>query len=331
MAKLINVLVVEDSDNDTLLLLQELRRSGYEPNHCRVDTAGGMQLALQQHTWDVVLSDYSMPQFSGEEALRLFAGMKLDTPFIFVSGTLGEEAAVRMMKAGANDYFIKGNTSCLVPAIEREMEAARMRRDRSRAEAAMYLLAAIVESSEDAIYSVNLESSIISWNRAAETIYGYRAEEIVGRSIAALIPLGRREDLLETLAQLRRGQLVGTYQTECQRKNRRLVPISMTISPIKNNCGKIIGASVIARDISRQKQNEEDHVKLIAELSGALNQVKTLTEPLAICAHCNRILDGQNHWLPLDKYIAGNSNALFTRGICPECAREFELEAGQKS
>ena len=331
MAKLINILVVEDSENDTLLLMHELRRNGYEPSHCRVDTAGGMQLALQQQTWDVVLSDYTMPQFSGADALKLFAGLKLDTPFIFVSGTLGEEAAVRMMKAGANDYFIKGNISRLVPAIEREMEAARMRRDRSRAEAAVYLLAAIVQSSEDAIYSVNPDSSIISWNRAAETIYGYRGQEIIGRPIAALFPLGRRDDLLETLAQLRRGQPVGVYQTECLRKNRRIVPISMTISPIKNNCEKIIGASIIARDISRQRQNEEDHVKLIGELTGALNQIKTLTEPLAFCAHCKRILDGQNHWLPLDNYIALNSNTLFTHGTCPECAREFELEAGQKS
>jgi two-component system cell cycle sensor histidine kinase/response regulator CckA len=280
MVKLINVLVVEDSDDDTLLLMHELRRNGYEPSHCRVDTAGAMQLALQQQTWDVVLSDYTMPQFSGADALSIFAGLKLDTPFIFVSGTLGEEAAVRMMKAGANDYFIKGNISRLVPAIEREMEAARVRRHRSRAEAAMYLLAAIVESSEDAIYSVNLDGSIISWNRAAERIYGYRGEEIIGRSIAALFPLGRRDDLLETLAQLRRGQVVGTYQTECQRKDRRTVPISMTISPIKNNCEKMIGASVIARDISLQRQNEADHVKLIRELTGALNQVRILTEPL---------------------------------------------------
>lgn len=331
MAKLINVLVVEDSDSDTELLMRELRRSGYEPRHCRVETAGEMRSAMQQHTWDLVLSDYTMPQFSGADALTIFAGLKLDIPFIFVSGTLGEEAAVCMMKAGASDYFIKGNLSRLAPAIERETEAAHKRRDQSRAETAMHHLAAIVESSEDAIYSVNLDSLIISWNPAAQRIYGYEAEEIIGRSITTLFPLGRRDELLETLAHLRQGQMVEVYETERQRKDGRMIPISVTTSPIKNTRGKIIGASVIARDISRQRQDEEDQVKLIADLTIALSQVKNLTGSIPICAHCKRIRDVQDNWLPLEKYVTATSSPIFTHGICPDCAEEFEVDAGKET
>jgi two-component system, cell cycle sensor histidine kinase and response regulator CckA len=331
MSKSINVLVVEDSELDTQLLLQELRRNGYEPTHSRVDTAERMHLAFQQRNWDVVLSDFSMPRFSGGDALEMLVGSNLDIPFIFVSGTLGEEAAVRMMKAGASDYFIKGNLSRLVPAIEREMEAAQKRRDRSRAEAAMHHLAAIVDSSEDAIYSVNLDSLIISWNQSAQKIYGYRAEEIIGRSITVLFPLSRRDELLETLAHLRLGQLVEVYETERQRKDGLIIPISMTTSPIKNTSGKIIGASVIARDISRQRQNEEDQMKLIAELTVALRHVRSFAGSIPVCAYCKRIRDKQNQWLPVEEYIAGSSNTFFTHGICPECSGKFGFEVGQKS
>ncbi len=108
MAILLNVLVVEDSENDILLLLEELRAKNFSPIHERVQTAEEMSAALQRRSWDVVLSDYVMPQFSGPEALLLLRGKKSDIPFIVVSGTHGEEAAVHMMKAGANDYLVKG-------------------------------------------------------------------------------------------------------------------------------------------------------------------------------------------------------------------------------
>jgi PAS domain S-box-containing protein len=330
MAKLINVLVVEDSDNDTMLLLHELQCNGYEPKLRRVETANEMQIAIPEQPWDVILSDYTMPQFSGTDALKLVSELKLDIPFIFVSGTLGEEVAVGMIKAGANDYIIKGNLSRLVPAIEREMESVKVRRDQLHAQAAMQHLAAIVESSEDAIYSANLDGAIISWNPAAEKIYGYQVGEVTGRSIATLFPLSRRDELLETMAHLRRGELVGAYETERQRKDGRVIPISMTTSPLKNAEGKIIGASVVARDISHQRQEEQDRLKLIAELTDALGQVKTLTGLLPICVICKRIRDHQKNWLQVETYIARNSNTTFSHGICPECSEKFEAKAVQK-
>ena len=300
MSKAINILVVEDSENDTQLLMEELRRHGYEPRHRRVETSEGLHQAIEQHGWDVVVSDYTMPQFSGSEALKLFNGFKLDIPFIFVSGTHGEEAAVRMMKAGADDYIVKGNLSRLVPAIEREMESARSRHERMRAEAAMDQLAAIVESSEDAIYSMDRDSTITSWNPAAERIYGFQAREIIGRSIAVLFPANRRDELLGTMAQVRRGDLVGSYDTERRRKDGDIISMHMTSSPIKNAAGKTIGASVIARDISKQKQDEQDCLDLIMDLTHALSETKPAGVALDVCQACNQIRENEGDWQPIE-------------------------------
>ncbi len=323
MVRPIQVLIVEDSQNDTVLLLEELKRKGYEPMHQRVETAEDMVASLQQHDWDVVVSDFTMPRFSGPQALTILNELNQDLPFIVVSGTYGEEAAVHMMKAGAHDYIVKGNLSRLAPAIEREMEAARSRRARARAESAMQHLAAIVQSSEDAIYGKNLDSVIVSWNAAAERIFGYRAEEIIGRSIAILFPLDRRDELLDIMASIRRGELVGFHETERLHKDGRVIPVSINISPIKNSEGRIVGASGIARDIIRQKQAEVERQQLIKKLSDTLRQIKTLNGLLPICASCKRIRDDKGYWQQVETYISSHSNASFTHGICPECIKKY--------
>lgn len=134
MTLALRALIVEDSEDDTLLLLRELRRGGYDVTFERVDTAGAMTAALASREWDVVIADYSMPHFSGTDALNLLKEKRLDLPFIFVSGTIGEETAVAAMKGGAHDYVMKGNLSRLVPAIQRELREAEVRRERRRFE-----------------------------------------------------------------------------------------------------------------------------------------------------------------------------------------------------
>ena len=330
IARTLNVLLVEDSENDAELMLEELRQKGYTPNHERVQTSEAMTLALENREWDVVISDYVMPEFSGPNALKLLRGKKLDIPFIVVSGTFGEEAAVDMMKAGANDYITKANLSRLAPAIEREMEAAKSRAARVRAESDRQYLAAIVESSDDAIYGKTLDSIIVSWNSAAERIYGYSAGEIIGRSIAMLYPTNRRDELLDIMARIRRGELVGFYETERLRKDGRIVPVAVTVSPIKDGEGKSIGASVIARDISKQKQAEEERQQLIKKLSDSLSHVKLLSGLLPICASCKRIRDDQGYWRQVETYIAAHSEAIFTHGICPECLKRYKAPVERK-
>jgi len=134
MATPLHVLIVEDSVDDATLLLYELKRGGYEPIHQRVDTPEALEQAFVTGGWELVLVDFTMPRFSGRKALEMVKARDTDLPFIFVSGTIGEDAAVAAMKSGAHDYIIKGNLKRLLPAIDRELREAQDRRERRRAE-----------------------------------------------------------------------------------------------------------------------------------------------------------------------------------------------------
>lgn len=130
----LNVLMVEDSESDAFLILRKLREAEYKVTHQRVQSHDDMRRALESKTWDIVLSDYVMPQFSGLLALDLVHEMGLDIPFIVISGQIGEDVAVEAMRAGASDYLMKGNLKRLGSAIARELVEAENRRERRRAE-----------------------------------------------------------------------------------------------------------------------------------------------------------------------------------------------------
>src|SRR5688572_10197675 len=171
MSKALRVLLVEDSEADALLVVHQLRRGSYAPEFTRVDTAEAFLAALTTQTWDVVICDYRMPLFDGVSALKLFKDSDKDLPFIVVSGHIGEDVAVEMMKAGAHDYLLKDNLARLVPAVDREIREAEERREHRRAEKARLHLSAIVASSEDAIISSSLDGFVLTWNSAAEKMF----------------------------------------------------------------------------------------------------------------------------------------------------------------
>jgi two-component system, cell cycle sensor histidine kinase and response regulator CckA len=133
MATPLRALIVEDSENDCMLLLSILQRGGYAVEHKRVDTAISLKATLDD-PWDIVISDFSMPGFRGTDALSIVRERGLDVPFIFLSGTIGEDMAVSAMKAGAQDYVIKGNVARLLPAIQRELREADARREKKQVE-----------------------------------------------------------------------------------------------------------------------------------------------------------------------------------------------------
>lgn len=135
--KALRALIADDSENDVLILLHVLRKAGYEPVYERVWTAPAMKAALQRQAWDIVISDYEMPNFGGFEALQLLKESGQDLPFILISAVVSEETAVAAMKAGAHDYIMKRNLARLAPAIERELREAQTRRARKAAEAAL--------------------------------------------------------------------------------------------------------------------------------------------------------------------------------------------------
>ena len=135
MSKLLRVLQVEDSESDAELVASCLERAGYDVQSDRVEGAAQMRAALAHQLWDVVISDYRMPQFDAPSALKTLVETRQDIPFIVVSGTIGEDVAVEMMKAGAHDYVMKGNLSRLPQAVEREIREALTRQQRAKAEA----------------------------------------------------------------------------------------------------------------------------------------------------------------------------------------------------
>ncbi len=130
MTKSLRVLIVEDSERDAALLVRELRRAAYDLAYRRVDTKEEMTRALKEETWDIVVSDFSMPRFSALDALDCVQNSGLDLPVIIVSGTIGEEAAVAALRAGARDFIVKGALARLVPAIDRELREAALRFER---------------------------------------------------------------------------------------------------------------------------------------------------------------------------------------------------------
>ncbi len=179
----LRVLLVEDSENDALLLLRELRRGGYDPVSRRVETAAGMEAALAEEVWDLVISDHSMPAFNSLGALDLVRGKGLvDLPFIIVSGRIGEDAAVSAMKAGAHDYIMKDNLTRLNSAIERELGDAEVRRRRREAEAALRdsetRFRLMIEQSPLSIQIFSPEGRTLRVNRAWEKLWGVTLDRI---------------------------------------------------------------------------------------------------------------------------------------------------------
>jgi DNA-binding NtrC family response regulator len=130
----LSVLLTEDSEDDAALLVRELRRNGYDPTWERVEDAESMRAALCRSTWDIVLSDSSMPPFSARAALDVLKDAGVDIPFVIVSGTIGEEAAVAAMRAGASDFILKDKLARLAPVVDRELRESEVRAASRRAE-----------------------------------------------------------------------------------------------------------------------------------------------------------------------------------------------------
>jgi len=154
----LRILLIEDSEDDAALILRVLRRGGYEPVAQRVESAERLRAALAE-PWDAILADYALPQFSVPAALAVLRELDIDLPFIIVSGSIGEDAAVAAMKSGAHDYMMKDNLARLVPAIEREVREAAVRRERKRAAAAQreeaQISAALVRVGREMISSLD--------------------------------------------------------------------------------------------------------------------------------------------------------------------------------
>jgi len=257
----LRLLLVEDSENDALLLVRELTRAGFEPVVERVETAVAMQAALDRQGWDIVLGDYSMPQFGGAAALALLRERGLDVPFIIVSGTIGEERAVAAMKAGASDYVPKDKLKRLVPVIERELREAAGRRERRRAEAALREAEAgystLVEQAPVGIYRSNPAGRFLSANRALARILGYD-------SPAELLGLDMTRDVYADPAERQRLLDRDSYtereydevEATWKRKDGRRLTVQLSVRAVRDGSGDVEYYETFVRDVTEQRRLE---------------------------------------------------------------------------
>jgi PAS domain S-box-containing protein len=322
----LRVLLVEDSEFDAMLLVRHLQTHRYATAHRRVDNQQDMEKALTDQEWDVVLCDYQLPNFGVLPALAIMKRRGLDLPFIVVSGAIGEEIAVDLMRAGAHDFIGKGRLSRLIPAIEREQREAKARRERSLVVQKLTYLAAIVDSAEEAIIGQDMQGIITTWNLGAARLYGYSANEAVGQPALMIVPPGLHAEAAALLEKLQHGEVPEPLDTVRVRKDGALVNVCLTKSAIRDSQGQLIGASSIAYDITERKRMEEERTDLISHLNETLSKVKTLSGLLPICASCKKIRDDHGYWQKLEVFVRDHSQAEFSHSICPDCMKTLYPE-----
>jgi signal transduction histidine kinase/CheY-like chemotaxis protein len=187
MTKELKVLLVEDSEEDSLLMLRELCRGGYTPQQRRVETAADLRQALGDQQWDVILSDYRMPAFDAPGALEVLHESGQDIPFIIVSGKIGEDLAVAAMKSGANDYLMKGNLARLAPAVQRELREADERRNHKVTQEAVSRgkaeWEAVFDAVSDLIIITDADGIISRYNGRVNAYFPGGYDAIIGRRI----------------------------------------------------------------------------------------------------------------------------------------------------
>lgn len=279
MNHVLHTLLVEDNENDTLLILQELRRGGFDPVSERVDTADGMRASLARQPWDIIIADYSMPGFSGLQALSISKEAGGETPLILVSGTIGEEVAVAAMKAGVQDYIMKDNLSRLVPAVARELRESASRKARKHAEG--WLRATdqkqrlVLSNIDEVIYTVrtNPENPMTGHvdfvSSRIEHILGYTPEEFSRDPsfwLDAIHPDDRPVVEQQTMNLLTRkipGTRVYRFRHHTTREYRW---VEDHIIPQLDDSGTVVGFFGVSRDITERREAEQTLQRQVGEL-----------------------------------------------------------------
>jgi PAS domain S-box-containing protein/putative nucleotidyltransferase with HDIG domain len=207
MRKKIRVLLIEDCESDAALNVRRLENSGFAVESERVDDAGQMKQALQKAAWDIILADHNLPQFDSLSALAVLRESGQDIPFIVVSGTIGEEIAVEVMKAGAHDYVLKNNLVRLGPAVERELRESRIRLERRGSEHALReseeRYRDLVENVHDLICTHDLDGNLLTVNAAAARLTGYPLSTLLKMNLGNLLTSAARPRLADYLTQVR--------------------------------------------------------------------------------------------------------------------------------
>lgn len=309
MKETIRVLVIEDNEDDAHLEIDELKSGGYDIIYKRVETRQATRETLRNDRWDFIISDYSLPQFSGLDALMELKETGNDIPFILISGTIGEEIAVAAMKAGVHDYIMKDNLTRLVPAFVRELREAQIRKQKREAEEAIrnerILLRTLIDNLPELIYIKDTQGNKIVSNSADFQFLGFTSEaEVIGKTDAELFPERRINHQIEEDRQIIESEKT-IYNYEEQRKdtNGELHWFLTNKIPLFTDQGKMSGLINLSHDITErklselalqtreqelEKQNMEyealnrEYLKLNAELKESISQISAINAELIV-------------------------------------------------
>jgi two-component system sensor histidine kinase UhpB len=255
----LRVLLVEDSEDDALLLERELKRGGYEPTIKRIQTEKAMSAELQDGKWKIVISDYVMPKFSGMDAFRVLKDSGLDLPFIMISGKMGEETAVDAMRAGVHDYIVKDKMARLIPAIQRELREAEVRRERKVAQEALQesekRFALFMRHLPGLAYIKDEEGKILYVNEYLEKMHGRKMKKVLGKADFDLWP----EELSSKMREydqeaISSGKVVESID-EAEENGEKIAYLSYRFPIVREGWPTLLGA--ISIDITKRKRAED--------------------------------------------------------------------------
>lgn len=277
MTKQLKVLVVEDSEDDALMIVRQLQKAGYTLTFVRVDTREKMREALEQEKWDLILSDYVMPHFSGLEALRIFQERDLEIPFLIISGKIGEDVAVEAMRLGAHDYILKHNLKRLVPAVEREVQEASVRREQKEMDAALRKLQTqyhlIAENTSDLITIIDEKGIVNFASPSHKLVLGYEKKDYEGTRLLDYIHPNDFPHVQQSIQKLL--QKKNPYREEfCMRhKDRHWIVIEAQVTPILDENEEVEQVIIVGRDITERKKKEREIQNIQEKLSSILDSL----------------------------------------------------------
>jgi len=292
MSKPLAVLIVEDSESDAEIIVRLLTKADYAVVYERVETAELMRAALAKRTWDIAISDYNLPQFDGSAALAVLQATGQDIPFIAVSGEMGEETAVAMMRAGAHDYLMKGHLSRLVPSVERELANAKARGEHRRAEvkvrASEERHRSILQTAMDGVWLVDLQGRLLEVNDAYCQMSGYSAPELLAMRIPDL-EADQTAELIAASIQKVKAEGEASFETRHRRKDGSLIDLALGIQYRPAEGGQFV---VFLHDITARKQ-------AAMALRESANQYRELFESasdalLLIASDTGQVMDANN-------------------------------------
>jgi len=287
------VLFVEDSEDDALLIIRELKRGGYHPVYERVETASAMKKALKEKQWDIILCDYKMPNFSAPSAIALLKESNIDIPIIIISGAIGEETAVECMRLGAQDYIMKNSLSRLCPAIARELEEAEVRNRRKQAEEALRISEERYRKAQTIGHTGNWEYNLQTghfWGSdEAKRIYGFDPElaDFSTDEVENCIP--ERERVHQALIDLIEADKEYNLEFEIHPRNSSVPRIIVSIAEVqRDDHGNPLSVIGVIQDITERKQAEN---ALHSASLYARSLIESSIDPLVTISHDGRITD----------------------------------------